>query len=64
MVQFADSATNLTRSFKSIATQFREQYVLGYYSKNKVSERREIEVKVLVPETTVRTRKYYTYRSP
>lgn len=59
--QFADSASNLARSFESIATQLREQYVLGYYPKSKIAERREIKVKVLVPETTVRTRRNYIY---
>ena len=61
--QFADRASNLARSFQSIATQLREQYVVGYYPKSKIAERREIKVKVLVPETTVRTRKQYIYRS-
>lgn len=60
--QFADSSRNLARSFETIATQLREQYTLGYYPKSKVEERRQIEVKVLVPETTVRTRKTYLYR--
>jgi Ca-activated chloride channel homolog len=61
--QFADSAKNLARSFETIATQLREQYTLGYYPKSKVGERRQIEVKVLVPDSTVRTRKTYIYRS-
>jgi Ca-activated chloride channel family protein len=61
--QFADSARNLARSFESIAMQLREQYVLGYYPKSKVAERREIKVKVLAPETTVRTRRQYVFRS-
>jgi Ca-activated chloride channel family protein len=61
--QFADSAKNLARSFDTIATQLREQYTLGYYPKSKTEERRQIEVKVVVPETTVRTRKSYIYRS-
>jgi Ca-activated chloride channel homolog len=60
--QFADSAKNLARSFETIANQLREQYTLGYYPKSKVQERRQIEVTVLVPETTVRTRKSYLYR--
>jgi len=59
--QFADSAKNLARSFETIATQLREQYTLGYYPKSKVGERRQIEVKVLVPETIVRTRKSYVF---
>lgn len=62
--QFADSVRNLARSFESIATQLREQYVLGYYAKSKVAGQREIKVKVLVPETIVRTRRHYIYRSP
>jgi Ca-activated chloride channel homolog len=61
--QFADSAKNLASSFETIATQLREQYTLGYYPKSKVEEQRQIEVRVLVPETTVRTRKTYLYRS-
>jgi Ca-activated chloride channel family protein len=61
--QFADSAKKLARSFESIATQLREQYTLGYYPKSKAEERREIEVKVLAPETTVRSRKNYVYRT-
>lgn len=61
--QFADSAKNLARSFDTIATQLREEYTLGYYPKSKVEERRQIEVKVLVPQTSVRTRKTYTYRT-
>lgn len=60
--QFADSARNLARSFETIAGQLREQYTIGYYPKSKLAERRQIEVKVLVPETTVRTRKSYIYR--
>lgn len=60
--QFADSAKNLARSFEIIATQLREQYTLGYYPKSKVDERRQIEVRVLVPQTSVRTRKSYIYR--
>jgi hypothetical protein len=62
--QFADSGRNLARSFESIATQLREQYVLGYYPKSKIAERREIQMKVPVPGTNVRTRRQYIYRSP
>lgn len=61
--QFADSAKNLARSFETIAGQLREQYTLGYYPKSKVDERRQIEVKVLAPDISVRTRKSYIYRS-
>jgi Ca-activated chloride channel family protein len=62
--QFADRSSHLARSFESIATELREQYVLGYYPKSKIPEQREIKVKVLVPETIVRTRRNYFYRSP
>ena len=60
--QFADSAKNLTSSFEAIAQQLREQYAVGYYPKDKSPSPRQIEVKVIVPNTSVRTRKSYTYR--
>ena len=60
--QFADSAKNLERSFATIARHLREQYTLGYYPKSKVDGRRQIEVKVLVPESSVKTRRSYLYR--
>ena len=60
--QFADSARNLEHSFAAIATHLRDQYTLGYYPKSKVDGRRQIEVKVLVPQTSVRTRRTYLYR--
>jgi Ca-activated chloride channel family protein len=61
--QFADTAKNLASSFESIARQLREQYALGYYPKDKSISERQIEVKVTVPGTTVRTRNRYLYRS-
>ena len=61
--QFADSAKNLTSSFQAIASQLREQYAVGYYPTDKSTSQRQIEVKVSVPDTRVRTRKSYTYRS-
>lgn len=62
--EFADSAKNLAHSFESIARHLRERYVLGYYPKSKIAERRAIQVKVLVPGTDVHTRRHYIYRSP
>ena len=60
--QFADSAKNLASSFESIAQRLREQYAVGYYPKDKSTSQRQIEVRVAVPNTSVRTRKSYTYR--
>ena len=61
--QFADSAKNLSSSFEAIARQLREQYAIGYYPKDKFSSKRRIEVRVGVPNTTVRTRNSYLYRT-
>jgi len=60
--QYAQSAKNLARAFEIIAEQLRQQYVIGYYPKEKTNSRRKIEVKLAVPNTSVQTRKNYLYR--
>jgi VWFA-related protein len=53
--------SDLERTFKQIANELSQQYHLGYYPENpgKKGERREIKVKVNVPNVAVRARKSY-----
>jgi len=60
--QYAQSAKALARAFELIAAQLRQQYVIGYYPKEKTNSQRKIEVKVAAPNTSVQTRKSYLYR--
>ena len=60
--QYAQSAKALARAFEVIAEQLRQQYVIGYYPKEKTNSQRKIEVKVAAPNTSVQTRKSYLYR--
>lgn len=59
--QYAQSAKALARAFEMIAEQLRQQYVIGYYPKEKIDAQRKIEVKVAAPNTSVQTRKSYLY---
>ena len=61
--QYAQSAKSLARAFEIIAQQLRQQYLIGYYPKDKTSTKRKIEVKVAAPNTTVQTRTSYLYHS-
>jgi len=60
--QYAQSGKNLARAFAKVAEQLRQQYIIGYYPKDKTAAQRKIEVKVAAPNTSVQTRKSYVYR--
>lgn len=62
-MQYSDSIKNLTRSFTHIASHLRQQYTLGYYPKNRISNgaQRQIKVQVDAPEVSVSTRKSYVF---
>ena len=60
--QYAQGGKNLARAFANIAEQLRQQYIIGYYPKEKTTSRRKIDVKVAAPNTTVQTRRNYFYR--
>jgi len=64
--QYADSAKNLALSFERIATQLRQQYTLGYYPKNRMSDgtQRKIKVEVGLAKVKVHTRKSYISKPP
>jgi Ca-activated chloride channel homolog len=55
------SISNLADAFKTIALELGQQYSLGYYAKvtGKNGERRQIKVKVNVPDAAVRSRASY-----
>ena len=63
---YANTIKNLTTSFARIAAELSQQYSLGYYPQNQTSERqrRELKVRVTVPNVVVRARKSYVYRQP
>lgn len=56
-----DNIANLERTFTQVANELGQQYSIGYYPKNsgKKGERREIKVKVNVPNVAVRARESY-----
>ena len=62
---YADSPAQLARSFARIAAELRQQYALAYYptSKGSDSQKREIRVRVAVPNVVVRARKSYIHRA-
>jgi hypothetical protein len=64
--QYADGPKHLARSFARVAAEFRQQYTLGYYPKNRAAggAQRRIDVRVGVPGAAVRARKSYVYRPP
>ena len=51
--------------FAKIAEELRQQYVLGYYPTNlsPSKQRRQIKVKVDLPNVAIRTRKHYVYQN-
>lgn len=56
-----EKITDLNQTFAHIAAELRQQYNLGYYPNNpgKEGERRQIKVKVNVPNVAVRSRDSY-----
>lgn len=59
--QLADSVKNLGKSFERIAAQLRQQYTLGYYPKNRLSDgtERKIKVEVGLAKVEIHTRRSY-----
>ncbi len=62
---FATKPEQVKLFFARIAEELRQQYVIGYYPTNlsPSKQRRQIKVKVDLPNTTIRTRKHYVYQS-
>lgn len=62
----ADNLKNLRERFASVAAELREQYSLGYYPARQGTERskRELKVRVTVPNVAVRSRRSYIYKPP
>ena len=60
---YAASLSQLAAIFARIAAELREQYSLGYYPSNKYAEKkkRELRVRVSVPNIALRYRKSYIY---
>lgn len=56
-----ENITNLEKTFAQVAKELGQQYSLGYYPKQsgKVGERRQIKVKVNLPNVAVRARDSY-----
>lgn len=63
---YAASLNYLKNIFVRIAAELREQYSLGFYPTNKsgAKSKRQLKVKVSVPNVAVRTRKSYVYVPP
>ncbi|MDQ2855547.1 MAG: VWA domain-containing protein [Acidobacteriota bacterium] len=63
---YADSLNHLRERFAGVAAELREQYSLGYYPTNRSAERakRELKVRVTVPDVAVRARRSYIYTFP
>lgn len=61
---FADKLENLKKSFAQIAEELKQQYLIGYYpgNLNPAKKRREVKVKIGVPNAVVRARKSYVYK--
>ena len=62
---YADKPANLNQSFARIAEELRHQYVIGYYPTNLAAtkKRREIKVKVDAPNSVIRSRRNYVYKT-
>ena len=62
----ADSTSNLTYAFASVAEELRRQYSLGYYPKRppQQGQRRQVQVRVNQPNLAVRTRGSYVFSGP
>jgi len=62
----ADSLNHLREKFAGVAAELREQYSLGYYPANRSAEqaKRELKVRVTVPDVAVRARRSYVYAPP
>jgi Ca-activated chloride channel family protein len=63
---YAASLGHLKEVFARIAAELREQYSLGYYPSNKsaTKSKRELKVKVSVPNVAIRSRRSYIYTAP
>lgn len=63
---YAASLGRLKEIFAKIAAELREQYSLGYYPSNKsaTKSRRELKVKVSLPNVAIRSRRSYIYAAP
>lgn len=62
----AASLSYLKEIFARIAAELREQYSLGYYPSNKsaTKSRRELKVRVSLPNVAIRSRRSYIYTAP
>ena len=60
----AESAVEMSKSFEQIAAELREQYVLGFYPKNRAQDGRLRKLKVQVARagSSVRARRNYVYK--
>ncbi len=56
-----DNIGDLEKTFRLVAEELRQQYSLGYYPKQigKEGERRQIKVRVKIPNLAVRARDSY-----
>lgn len=62
---FATKPEQIKQFFSRIAEELRQQYVIGYYPTNLAAskQKRQIKVKVDLPNVTIRTRKHYVYQA-
>ena len=60
-----EDISNLEETFKMVAEELRRQYSLGYYPKEagKNGERRQIKVRVKIPNAVVKARDSYIVQS-
>jgi VWFA-related protein len=63
---YAASLGHLKGIFARIAAELREQYSLGYYpsKKSATKSRRELKLKVSLPNVAIRSRRSYIYTAP
>lgn len=63
---YAASLGHLKEIFASIAAELRQQYSLGFYPSNKstTKSKRQLKVKVGVPNVAIRSRRSYVYTVP
>lgn len=63
---YAAGLSHLKEIFARIAAELREQYSLGYYPSNKsaTKSRRELKMKVSLPNVAIRSRRSYIYAAP
>jgi VWFA-related protein len=62
----ADSVTSLRERFVKVAAELREQYSIAFYPTNRstAKKKRELKVRVTVPNVAVKSRRSYVYAPP